>query len=251
MEKSEHILQLAGVSKSFGARRVVDALSLKVLPGELFCILGPSGCGKTTLLRMIAGLETPDEGSIELDGRLVVDQGKPRLTPQERVIGFVFQDLALWPHLTVGGNLDFVLRARQISRPSRQEQIRKVLNRVHLSEFEGAHPETLSGGEQQRLAIARALVSNPLLVLLDEPLSSLDYRLRAQLQQELVSWLREFKVTALIVTHDQNEAFAMADRLAIMNSGRLVQVGTPEGVRQSPSDPFVREFLMGVSQFSS
>jgi ABC-type Fe3+/spermidine/putrescine transport system ATPase subunit len=251
MEKSEHILQLAGVSKSFGARRVVDALSLKVLPGELFCILGPSGCGKTTLLRMIAGLETPDEGSIELDGRLVVDQGKPRLTPQERVIGFVFQDLALWPHLTVGGNLDFVLRARQISRPSRQEQIRKVLNRVHLSEFEGAHPETLSGGEQQRLAIARALVSNPLLVLLDEPLSSLDYRLRAQLQQELVSWLREFKVTALIVTHDQNEAFAMADRLAIMNSGRLVQVGTPEGVRQAPSDPFVREFLMGVSQFSS
>lgn len=251
MEKSEHLLRLAGVSKSFGARRVVDALSLEVLPGELFCILGPSGCGKTTLLRIIAGLETPDEGSIELNGRFVVDQGKPRLAPQERVIGFVFQDLALWPHLTVGGNLDFVLRARKISRPSRQAQIREVLNRVHLSEFAGAYPETLSGGEQQRLAIARALVSNPSLVLLDEPLSSLDYRLRVQLQQELLSWLRELKMTALLITHDQNEAFALADRLAIMNRGRLVQVGTPEGIRQSPSDPFVREFLIGVSQFSS
>jgi len=228
----------------------VDALSLDVLPGELFCILGPSGCGKTTLLRMIAGLETPDEGSIELDGKIVVDQGRLRLTPQQRGIGFVFQDLALWPHLTVRGNLDFVLRARKVSRPSRQAQIREVLNRVHLSGFEGAYPETLSGGEQQRLAIARALLSNPPLVLLDEPLSSLDYRLRVQLQQELLSWLRELKMTALLITHDQNEAFAMADRLAIMNHGRLVQVGTPDEIRQSPSDPFVREFLIGVSQLS-
>lgn len=229
----------------------MDALSLEVLPGELFCILGPSGCGKTTLLRMIAGLETPDEGSIELDGQLVVDQGKARLTPQERVIGFVFQDLALWPHLTVAGNLDFVLHAKKISRPSRQARIREVLNRVHLSEFEGAYPETLSGGEQQRLAIARALVSNPSLVLLDEPLSSLDYRLRLQLRQELLCWLRELKVTALLITHDQNEAFALADRLAIMNQGRLVQVGTPEEVRKYSLDPFVQGFLIGLSRVSS
>ncbi|MCI0419171.1 MAG: ABC transporter ATP-binding protein [Acidobacteria bacterium] len=249
--KSEHLLRLVGISKSFGARRVVDALSLEVLPGELFCILGPSGCGKTTLLRMIAGLETPDEGSIELDGQLVVDQGKARLTPQERVIGFVFQDLALWPHLTVAGNLDFVLHAKKISRPSRQARIREVLNRVHLSEFEGAYPETLSGGEQQRLAIARALVSNPSLVLLDEPLSSLDYRLRLQLRQELLCWLRELKVTALLITHDQNEAFALADRLAIMNQGRLVQVGTPEEVRKYSLDPFVQGFLIGLSRVSS
>ncbi len=229
----------------------MDALSLEVLPGELFCILGPSGCGKTTLLRMIAGLETPDEGSIELDGQLVVDQGKARLTPQERVIGFVFQDLALWPHLTVAGNLDFVLHAKKISRPSRQARIREVLNRVHLSEFEGAYPETLSGGEQQRLAMARALVSNPSLVLLDEPLSSLDYRLRLQLRQELLCWLRELKVTALLITHDQNEAFALADRLAIMNQGRLVQVGTPEEVRKYSLDPFVQGFLIGLSRVSS
>ncbi|MCI0624415.1 MAG: ABC transporter ATP-binding protein [Acidobacteria bacterium] len=249
--KSEHLLRLVGISKSFGARRVVDALSLEVLPGELFCILGPSGCGKTTLLRMIAGLETPDEGSIELDGQLVVDQGKARLTPQERVIGFVFQDLALWPHLTVAGNLDFVLHAKKISRPSRQARIREVLNRVHLSEFEGAYPETLSGGEQQRLAMARALVSNPSLVLLDEPLSSLDYRLRLQLRQELLCWLRELKVTALLITHDQNEAFALADRLAIMNQGRLVQVGTPEEVRKYSLDPFVQGFLIGLSRVSS
>jgi iron(III) transport system ATP-binding protein len=251
MKRSERLLRLAEVSKSFGTRTVVDALSFDVFAGELFCILGPSGCGKTTILRMIAGLEMPDQGLIELAGRCVVERGKHSVAPQERGIGFVFQDLALWPHLTVRGNLDFVMRARKFSRAYRHAQISELLHRVHLSGFEEEYPDTLSGGEQQRLAIARALASNPSLVLLDEPLSSLDHRLRVQLRQKLISALRDSHVTALWVTHDQNEAFAVADRMAIMNDGRLVQVGTPEEIRKYPSDAFVQQFLIGVSDFPS
>jgi ABC-type Fe3+/spermidine/putrescine transport system ATPase subunit len=243
-QKTQPLLKLERVSKSFGVRQVVDALDLEVHPGELLCVLGASGCGKTTLLRMIAGLETPDQGVVAIRGSMVFGNGKTSIPPQRRGIGFVFQDLALWPHLTVAGNLDFVLASRGVPKTERGVKIRQTLNLVRLSNFEKAHAETLSGGEQQRLAIARALVGNPSLLLLDEPLSSLDYRLKVELQQELLLWLRDLKMTALLITHDQTEAIAMADRLAIMHQGHIVQVGTPKEVRENPADDFVRHFLI-------
>jgi putrescine transport system ATP-binding protein len=218
-------LRLVSISKSFGARRIVNSLSLDVYGGEIFCVLGPSGCGKTTLLRMIAGLETPDSGTIELDGRLAVENGKVRLAPQQRRIGIVFQDLALWPHLTVTGHLNFVLRSQGIARQARHGQIHQTLQFVHLSGFEAAYPETLSGGEQQRLAIARALIASPRLILLDEPLSSLDHQLKQDLRRELVGWLKQLRTTAIWITHDPAEAEEAADRIAIMKDGGLLNVG--------------------------
>jgi iron(III) transport system ATP-binding protein len=246
MDRPEIFLRLVGVSKSFGARTVVDSVDLEVRRGEIFGVLGPSGCGKTTLIRLIAGLERPDRGCIEIAGRVAVSDGKPRVAPQDRQIGFIFQDLALWPHLTVARHLDFVLASKGISRPARADRIREVLDLVHLSGFEKAYPHTLSGGEQQRLAVARALVGNPALLLLDEPLSSLDYQLRIQLQHELLKWLKGLKATAMLITHDQTEALAMADRLAVMYQGRFVQVGTPDEIRNHPSHDFVQQFLIGV-----
>jgi ABC-type Fe3+/spermidine/putrescine transport system ATPase subunit len=243
-ERNQPLLRLERVSKSFGGRQIIDALDLEVYPGEVLCVLGPSGCGKTTLLRMIAGLETPDQGAIAIRGSMVFGNGETSIPPQRRGIGFVFQDLALWPHLTVTGNLDFVLASRDVPKTERGVKIHQTLNLVRLSNFEKAHPETLSGGEQQRLAIARALVGNPSLLLLDEPLSSLDYRLKLELQQELLLWLRDLKMTALLITHDQTEAIAMADRLAIMHQGHIVQVGTPKEVRENPADDFVQHFLI-------
>jgi iron(III) transport system ATP-binding protein len=242
----EVFLKLLSVSKTFGSRKVIDSLNLEVRRCEIFCILGPSGCGKTTVLRMIAGLETPDRGSIQIGGRVAAADGKQRVAPQHRQIGYVFQDLALWPHLPVAGHLDFVLASKEISRPARSEGIREVLELVRLPGLDKAYPHTLSGGEQQRLAVARALVGNPAMVLLDEPLSSLDYQLKNRLQQELLQWLKELKVTAIWITHDQAEAMAMADRLAIMYQGWLIQIGTPQEVRNYPSSDFVRQFLLGV-----
>ncbi len=221
-------LKLSHVSKSFGYRKVVDDVNLEVCRSETFCVLGPSGCGKTTLLRMIAGLEIPESGSIEVGGRPAVLDGKLKIPPQDRGIGFVFQDLALWPHMTVWENLRFVLDARKVKQSDQKRQISDMLDLVRLSGFEKSSPESLSGGEQQRLAIARALVGGPSLLLLDEPLSSLDAHLKRHLQTELAQWLNRLRVTAVLITHDQSEAFVMADRLAIMSQGRILQVGTPQ-----------------------
>jgi iron(III) transport system ATP-binding protein len=247
MSPSEVFLKLKALSKSFNGRKIIDCLDLEVHAGEVFCILGPSGCGKTTLLRMIAGLELPDQGSIEIGGRIVVENSKTKVPPQDRKIGFVFQDLALWPHMTVAGNLEFVLAARGVKRRSMTACVSNMLNLVKLSGFEDQFPETLSGGEQQRLAIARTLVGNPLLVLLDEPLSSLDSQLRGQLRQEVLQWIKELGVTAVWITHDQNEAVTVADRMAIVSKGCLIQVGTPDEFRKRFSDDSVRQILMDVS----
>ncbi len=247
MSPSEVFLKLKALSKSFNGRKIIDCLDLEVYAGEVFCILGPSGCGKTTLLRMIAGLELPDEGSIAIGGDLVVDCARFKVSPQYRHIGFVFQDLALWPHMTVAENLEFVLKAQGISKKSIASSVGNMLNLVHLSGFDDQRPETLSGGEQQRLAIARALIGNPLLVLMDEPLSSMDSQLRGQLRQEVHQWLKELGVTAVWITHDQYEAVTVADRMAIVSKGRLIQVGTPDEFRKRLSDDSGRDILLDVS----
>jgi ABC-type Fe3+/spermidine/putrescine transport system ATPase subunit len=189
--------------------------------GEVVALLGPSGCGKTTTLRLIAGLETPDEGEIWIAGERVAAEGHNLSRPRARGIGFVFQDLALWPHMTVEGNLEFVLASARLKRPQRQQRIDEVLRLVHALPFAKRYPAQLSGGEQQRAAIARAIVGRPHLLLLDEPMSSLDSDLKASLSHELATLQKALKITTVYVTHNREEGSALADRIVSMNSGRL------------------------------
>jgi ABC-type Fe3+/spermidine/putrescine transport system ATPase subunit len=226
-------LRLNEVTKQYGARRVVDRASLEVAEGEVVALLGPSGCGKTTTLRMIAGLERPDKGEIWIADELVAADGVNLVPPSARGIGFVFQDQALWPHLTVAGNLDFVLASVGVPKPERPERISELLKLVRLDQFATHHPGQLSGGEQQRAAIARALVGRPRLLLLDEPLSSLDTELKADLLKELAALQRLLKVTTLYVTHDKAEAARLAHRIALMHAGRIEQVATSDQWRQN------------------
>jgi iron(III) transport system ATP-binding protein len=214
-------ITLASVSKLYDGRPVVDTVSLTVSAGESVVILGPSGCGKTTLLRLVAGLARPDKGEIALHGRLVSGPGT-FVAPHYRELGFVFQDLALWPHLSVGGNLDFVMRARSVPKAERQARAEGILRLVRIDQFAAARPHQLSGGEQQRVALARALVGRPRLLLLDEPLSSLDAELRATLRGELRGLQRTLQLTTIYVTHDQEDATALADRVIQMRAGRVV-----------------------------
>ncbi|MGI8918159.1 MAG: ABC transporter ATP-binding protein [Pyrinomonadaceae bacterium] len=214
-------IQLAAVTKRFGNGTVLDRLSLDVGEGEVVALLGPSGCGKTTTLRLIAGLETPDEGEIWIAGERVAAEGHNLSPPRARGIGFVFQDLALWPHMTVEGNLEFVLASAPLKRPQRQQRIDEVLRLVHALPFAKRYPAQLSGGEQQRAAIARAIVGRPHLLLLDEPMSSLDSDLKASLLHELATLQKALKITTVYVTHNREEASALADRIVSMYSGRL------------------------------
>lgn len=224
----ESFIRLVEVTKSFGNRIVVDRLSLDVAEGEVLALVGASGCGKTTLLRLIAGLETPDEGEIWIAGELVAAKGQNLLPPRARGIGFVFQDLALWPHLTVAGNLDFVLASARMKRLKRQERIDEVLQLVHALPFAKRYPAQLSGGEQQRAAIGRAIVAHPRLLLLDEPLSNLDADLKAHLLNEIATLQQKLKVTTIHVTHDREEAAAFAQSVALMRQGRVQRVVTSE-----------------------
>src|SRR5688500_10732240 len=194
-------------------------------------LLGPSGCGKTTLLRLIAGLETPDDGEIWLAAKKVAAKGRNTVAPRGRNIGFVFQDLALWPHLTVAGNLDFVLQSQRWERRTRRDRVDEVLRMVHMAPHADKYPSQLSGGEQQRVAIARALVARSQLLLLDEPLSNLDSDLKVTLLQELSVLQQELKLTTVYVTHDRAEAAALAHRIALMKRGRIDNIVTPETVR--------------------
>ncbi len=214
-------VQLVAVTKRFGNGTVLDRLSLDVGEGEVVALLGPSGCGKTTTLRLIAGLETPDEGEIWIAGERVAAEGHNLSRPRARGIGFVFQDLALWPHMTVEGNLEFVLASARLKRPQRQQRIDEVLRLVHALPFAKRYPAQLSGGEQQRAAIARAIVGRPHLLLLDEPMSSLDSDLKASLSHELATLQKALKITTVYVTHNREEGSALADRIVSMNSGRL------------------------------
>ena len=214
-------ITLASVSKLFDGRPAVDTVSLAVAPGESVVILGPSGCGKTTLLRLIAGLARPDTGQIALHGRPVSGPGT-FVAPHHRELGFVFQDLALWPHLSVRGNLEFVMRSRRVPKAERQARAEDVLRLLRIDRFAAARPHQLSGGEQQRVALARALVGRPRLLLLDEPLSSLDTDLRAALRGELRRLQHTLRLTTIYVTHDRDDAAALADRVIEMHDGRIV-----------------------------
>jgi iron(III) transport system ATP-binding protein len=237
-------VQLRGVSKSFGLTRAVREVSLEVAPGELVAVLGPSGCGKTTLLRLIAGFEEPDGGTVVVGDATVAGPGC-WVPPEKRRTGMVFQDYALFPHLTVERNVAFGLERR--GREERAALGRRTLELVGLQHKARSYPHELSGGERQRVALARALAPEPEVVLLDEPFSSLDATLRAGLRREVELILREAEASALLVTHDQEEALSLADRLAVMREGELVQVDAPEEVYGRPASRWAAQFVGEVN----
>jgi iron(III) transport system ATP-binding protein len=236
-------LSLRNVSKQLGGTTVVREMSFDVRDGELFFLLGPSGCGKTTVLRMLAGFYRPDAGEIRFDDRVVND-----VPPNRRNTGMVFQTYALWPHLSVAQNVAYGLEVRKLPRSERQRRVDEALAIVRMSEFAARFPSQLSGGQQQRVALARALVIRPDALLLDEPLSNLDAKLRLEMREEIRRIHAETKLTTIYVTHDQAEALSLADRVALMNAGRIEQVGTPRELYQSPATGFVTGFL-GVANF--
>jgi putative spermidine/putrescine transport system ATP-binding protein len=238
-------VRLEGVVKRFGSVVAVDGISLDVREGEFFSMLGPSGSGKTTCLRMIAGFEEPTEGRIYLDGRDV-----SRLAPYDRDVNTVFQDYALFPHMTVEENVAYGLMVRKIGRGERRQRVADALEMVRLPEFGDRKPSELSGGQRQRVALARALVMRPKVLLLDEPLGALDLKLRHQMQIELNHIQQDVGITFIYVTHDQEEALTMSDRLAVFNQGRIEQVGSPADVYERPQTGFVAGFV-GVSNVLS
>jgi iron(III) transport system ATP-binding protein len=212
------------VTKRFDESTVFHDVSLELREGQAMALLGPSGCGKTTLLRLIAGLETPDDGEIWIGGQKVAAKGQNTVPPRGRNIGFVFQDLALWPHLTVAGNLDFVLRSQWWEKRTRKDRVEEVLRMVHMFPHAHKYPSQLSGGEQQRVAIARAVVARSQLLLLDEPLSNLDSHLKSTLLEELSVLQRRLNLTTLYVTHDQSEATSFADSIVRMKNGQIGEI---------------------------
>ncbi len=236
------LLEVNNLTKRFDRRLppVVNDVSFAIEPGEIFALLGPSGCGKTTSLRMVAGLETVDSGRIRMGGVLLEGNGKP-VPAENRGIGFVFQDYALFPHMTVNRNVGFGLR--RLPRDERRRKVRRALDLVGLKASAEAMPFELSGGQQQRVALARALVAEPKLILLDEPFSNLDAVLRESTRVEVRNLLKSTGMTTLLVTHDQEEALSFADRLVVMNEGRIEQTGTPEEVYNRPRTAFVSRFL--------
>lgn len=226
-------LQLVNVTKRYGDRVVVDHLSLAVQRRDIVALLGASGCGKTTTLRIIAGLETPDEGEVWIEGTCVATGGRNLVPAHRRNIGFVFQDLALWPHLTVAGNLKFVLSSSKVPKARWAERISDALKLVQIERFADVHPARLSGGEQQRAAIARAIVGHPRLLLFDEPMSSLDTALKVELLEEFSQLQRRLGITTIYITHDPAEAAALVHRVALMGNGRVEETGTVDELMQS------------------
>ena len=229
---------LYGVTKRFGDMLAVDDVTIEVGRGEFFSMLGPSGCGKTTSLRMIAGFEEPDSGRVELTGRDIVG-----VAPYKRNVNTVFQSYALFPHLTVADNVAFGLRRKKVSKGDIRDRVKRYLDLVQLRGYDERRPSQLSGGQQQRVALARALVNEPAVLLLDEPLGALDLKLRKQMQLELMRIQREVGVTFVYVTHDQEEALVMSDRLAVMSQGRIEQIGYPEDIYERPATRFVAGFI--------
>ncbi|MGB0564756.1 MAG: ABC transporter ATP-binding protein [Spirulinaceae cyanobacterium] len=241
-DSSQTLLTLETVSKRFANTPIpaVLQLSLQLHKGEILTLLGPSGCGKTTLLRLIAGFETPDQGTIALQEQVVAQPGRS-LPPEKRGIGMVFQDYALFPHLTVAANVAFGLQRQP--KPAAKQRVQAVLELVGLRQLSDRYPHQLSGGQQQRIALARALAPHPPLVLLDEPLSNLDVQVRLRLRQELRRILKAAGTSAVFVTHDQEEALAIADRVGVMNQGHLEQLDKPDEVYHRPRSRFVAEFV--------
>ena len=242
MAPDDAFLQITGVVKDFGAQRAVDHVSLDIRQGEIFALLGSSGCGKTTLLRLLAGFETPSAGSIRLAGRDLV-----ALPPYERPLNMMFQSYALFPHLTVADNVAFGLKREGLPKSEIAARVDAMLALVQLGRYAGRKPQQLSGGQQQRVALARSLAKRPQLLLLDEPLGALDKKLREETQIELVRIVHEVGVTCVMVTHDQEEAMTMATRIGVMSEGRLLQVGTPGEVYETPASRFVADFIGNVN----
>lgn len=236
MESSK--LELRNVAKAYGTVRAVDDVSLSVAKGELVALLGPSGCGKTTTLRMVAGFVEPTEGDVFIGGKRVTN-----LPPYKRDTGMVFQSYALFPHLSVAQNIAFGLKRRGVARAEITERVGRMVDLMRLTGLSDRLPAQLSGGQQQRVAVARALVINPEVVLLDEPFSNLDAQLRESTRVEMRRIQNELQLTTMFVTHDQSEAMAVADRVAVMNQGRLVQIDTPEGIYARPRNRFVASFV--------
>jgi spermidine/putrescine ABC transporter ATP-binding subunit len=241
--QSNPILRIEGVAKAFGPVTAVDDVSLDIRENEFFALLGPSGCGKTTLLRMLAGFETPSAGRILLDGRDISP-----LPPEKRPLNLMFQSYALFPHMTVRQNLSYGLEMERLAKAEIRRRVDDTMGMTDLTPFADRKPEQLSGGQKQRVALARALVKRPKVLLLDEPLGALDKKLRERMQLELKRMQHEAGITFVIVTHDQEEALVMADRMAILKDGRLLQVGAPEEVYERPADRFVANFI-GVMNF--
>ena len=239
------VIEMHGVGKRFGAARALDGVSLTIRENEFYALLGPSGCGKTTLLRVLAGFETPDEGAISLDGKdLIV------IRPNRRPINMMFQSYALFPHLSVFNNIAYGLRMDGVRGSDLEERTRDALAMVQLDGLESRRPHQLSGGQRQRVALARALVKRPRVLLLDEPLAALDKKLRGQMQIELKRLQHVVGITFVVVTHDQEEALVMADRIALMREGRIVQEGTPKELYEQPASYFVADFIGDMNFFA-
>ncbi len=243
MAVSGPVVQCQGVTKRFGRTLAVDDLSFSVEPGEILSVLGPSGCGKTSMLRLIAGFESPDLGQISIQGKVVVGRSA-HVPPDRRNVGMVFQEYALFPHLTVAQNVSFGLQ--RLTADERHRRLVEVLELVRLTGLEARYPHELSGGQQQRVALARTLAPRPVTVLLDEPFSNLDAGMRWEMRHEIETILRENDISTVFVTHDREQAFAMADRIGVMVDGRLHQLDTPDVVYHSPATPFVAR-LAGTS----
>ena len=236
-------ISVRNVSKRFGSKTVIDNLSIEIPSGSFTTLLGPSGCGKTTLLRMIAGLETPDSGEIYLGEKCVYSSEKGiSLPPEERGIGFVFQDFALWPHMKVKDNVAFGLRAQRRTEKL-EEKVKAALHAVQLDEYAERYPSELSGGQQQRVSFARAIVTEPECILFDEPLSALDALLREEMRSELKALVTSRGITSVFVTHDQTEAMSMSDLIAVLSAGKIEQYDTPETIYAHPATPFSAKFI--------
>ena len=239
------ILKVNNLNKNFGNVKAVQEVSFEATEGKVLSLLGPSGCGKTTTLRCIAGFENPDRGEICLDDRKIT-----HISPERRGIGMVFQNYALWPHMTVYGNLAFGLQIRKVSKDEITKKIKKVLGMVQLEGYENRYPRQMSGGQQQRIAMARALVFEPEIMLLDEPLSNLDAQLREEMRFEFTELQKKLGITAVYVTHDQAEALVISDKIVILDKGKIVQSGSPKEIYSNPKNKFVAGFI-AVTSFIS
>lgn len=239
------LIEIRGLSKAFGSVKAVDGVDLDINAGEFLTLLGPSGSGKTTVLRMIAGFETPDGGVIKLNGKEITNQ-----PPYERDVNTVFQDYALFPHMDVITNIEYGLRVKKVDKKERRAKALEALEQVRLSGYENRKPSQLSGGQRQRVALARALVNRPAVLLLDEPLGALDLKLRQQMQIELKELQREVGITFIFVTHDQEEALTMSDRIAVFDKGKIQQLDRPAAIYEKPTNEFVAGFV-GVSNLIS
>ncbi|MGZ3605096.1 MAG: ABC transporter ATP-binding protein, partial [Thermodesulfobacteriota bacterium] len=231
-------IKLDDVVKRFGTLEAVSHVSLDIKDGELFTLLGPSGCGKTTILRLVGGFHKPDQGRIYFG-----DKEVSALAPYERNIGMVFQNYALWPHMTVASNVAYGLKLKKIATSEIAGNVSRTLKLVNLTGLETRYPGQLSGGQQQRVALARALVLNPDVLLLDEPLSNLDAKIRIQVRAEIRKLQKELGITTIYVTHDQEEALTLSDRIAVINLGKLQQIGSPRDLYERPENPFVADFI--------